>query len=253
MSQDEVEAMASRPNPIAMTHEAQNKVLDAARLIDPTVENFQDLDRLINDHPEWDDRIADALQNTGYLDLWRYEVETHRWRYDHAVMATMTAPSIQQDLRAYCIGTVQEAYSGGVRFAVNLEHYRRRHHVSPRRSWQLLIEFYETLVSNEHCRREVARTWLAAAYPADLERHMEKIEPHFQMWFSIVDRVEPRLGALAHLAIQSEKSTMVCSSCGDGPITDYRIVNAAEAMPGVPSLRLCDDCVRIRRGSRRTA
>jgi hypothetical protein len=248
VSQDEVEAMASRPNPIAMTHKAQNEVLDAARLLDPTVENFHDLDRLIHDHPEWDDRIADVQQSTGYLDLWRYEVETHPWRYDHSVMATMTTPSIQQDLRAYCIGTVQEAYSGGVRFAVNLEHYRRRHQVSPRRSWQLLIELYKTLVSNDHCRREVARTWLAAAYPADLERHMEKIEPHSEMWFSIVDRVEPRLGALARLAIQSEKNTMVCSSCGDGPITDYRIVNAAEAMPGVPSLRLCDDCVRIRRG-----
>lgn len=248
VSQDEVEAMAKRPNPIAMTHKAQNEVLDFARSLDPTVENFQDLDRLINDHPEWDARIASVLQSSGYLDLWRYEVETHPWRYDRSVMATMMAPSIQQDLRAYCIGTVQEAYSGGVRFTVNLEHYRRRQQVSPRRSWQLLIELYETLVSNDHCRREVARSWLAAAYPADLERHMEKIEPHSEMWFWIVDRVEPRLGALARLAIQSKKSSMVCSSCGDGPITDYRTVNAAEAMPGIPSLRLCDDCVTIRRG-----
>ncbi len=246
--QDEIEAMARRPNPIAMTHRAQNEVLDSARSLDPTVENFQDLDRMINDHPEWDGRIASVLQSSGYLDLWRYEVETHPWRYDHAVMATMTSPEIQQDLRAYCIGTVQEAHRGGVRFAVNLEHYRQRHRVSPRQSWRLLIALYETLVSNDHARREVARAWLVKAYPADLELHMERIEPHSEMWFSIVDRVEPRLGALARIMIENEKSTMVCSSCGDEPITDYRIANAAKAMPGVPSLRLCDDCVEIRRG-----
>ncbi|MCQ4632659.1 hypothetical protein GB927_021640 [Shinella sp. CPCC 100929] len=248
VSQEEIETMARRPNPIAMTHKAQNEVLDVARSLDPTVESFQDLARLIKDHPEWDRHIADVLQSSGYLDLWRYEVETHPWRYDHAFMATMTEPDIQQDLRAYCIGTVQEAYSGGIRFAVNLEHYRQMHQVLPRQSWQLLIRLYETLVSNDHSRREVARAWLAAAHPVDLELHMEKIGPHSDMWFSIVDRVEPRLGALARIMIENEKSALVCSSCGDEPITDYRIANAAEAMPGVPSLRLCEDCVGIRRG-----
>jgi len=41
---------------------------------------------------------------------------------------------------------------------------------------------------------------------------------------------------------------MVCFSCGDQPITDHRIANAAEAISGVPSLRLCDDCAGIRQG-----
>lgn len=248
IAQDEIEAMARRPNPIAMTHTVQNQVLDFARSLDASVETFQDLDQVINDHPEWDSRIADVLQRSGYLDLWRYELETHPWRYDHATMATMTGLEIQQELRLYCVDTVKEAYSGGIRFAVNLAHYNQRHLASPRRSWQLLIGLYETLVRNDHSRREVARSWLAKTYPADLKLHMERIEPHSEMWFAIVDRVEPRLGALARIVIANEKSKMVCSSCGDEPTTDYRIANAAEAMPGVPSLRLCNDCVNIRRG-----
>ena len=77
---------------------------------------------------------------------------------------------------------------------------------------------------------------------------MERIEPHSELWFFIVDRVEPQLGQLARLSIKCEQSVGVCSSCGDHPIQDYRIINADDAMPGVPSLRLCSDCVNIRRG-----
>ncbi|MCB4860959.1 hypothetical protein K7W03_15305 [Sphingobium sp. PNB] len=55
------------------------------------------------------------------------------------------------------------------------------------------------------------------------------------------------LGAISRISIQRMGSPDVCSACGD-PADDYRLVNAAEAMPGVPSLRLCSDCVGIRRG-----
>lgn len=69
--------------------------------------------------------------------------------------------------------------------------------------------------------------------------------PHSEQWFSIVDRVEPALGQIARLSIHHMKSLEVCSACCD-PAEDYLLVNAAEMMPGVPSLRLCVDCVEIR-------
>ncbi|MER9858474.1 MULTISPECIES: hypothetical protein [unclassified Mesorhizobium] len=77
---------------------------------------------------------------------------------------------------------------------------------------------------------------------------MEQIEPHSAYWFSIVDRVEPKLAAISRHAIEAEGRTNVCSACGDEPTLDYRLVNSAETMPGVPSLRLCEDCIEIRRG-----
>lgn len=94
VSQNEIEAMARRPNPIALTHKAQNQVLDFARSLDPTVETFQDLDQLIHDHPEWDLPVARVLRESGYLDLWRYEFETHAWRYDLALIETMRSPDM---------------------------------------------------------------------------------------------------------------------------------------------------------------
>lgn len=75
---------------------------------------------------------------------------------------------------------------------------------------------------------------------------MERVEPHSDLWLSIVDRVEPKLGMLARIAIESEQSLEICSSCGDEPVNDYRIANSASAMSGVLSLRFCDDCHAIR-------
>ncbi|MER8954372.1 hypothetical protein NKH98_16855 [Mesorhizobium sp. M0833] len=153
-----------------------------------------------------------------------------------------------EDLRDYCIGTVREAYSGKIRFAVNLVLLRALHVQYPRESLRLEVELYDTLVRNDQMRREVAYTWLSKHYPDDLKRHMEQIEPHSALWYSIVDRIEPTLAALSRNSVEREGEATVCSSCGDQPTLDYRLVNGAETMPGVPSLRLCEDCIEIRRG-----
>lgn len=106
---------------------------------------------------------------------------------------------------------------------------------------------YETLVYNDQNRREIAYDWLKKHYPDQLSQHMEEIEPHTPYWWSIIDLVEPRLAALSRHVVAAE-GIDVCTSCGDQPAYPYRMVNGAKIMLGVPSLRLCDDCVGIRRG-----
>jgi hypothetical protein len=116
----------------------------------------------------------------------------------------MTNARRMEDLRQYCIGTVQEAYTAGVRFAVNLRYYRTANQVDERETTHLLIDLYETLVRNDQQRREVARAWLSKHCPIDLKQYMERIEPHSELWFSIVERVEPQLGLLARANIHQE-------------------------------------------------
>ncbi|MEE9374832.1 MAG: hypothetical protein V3V04_00700, partial [Rhizobiaceae bacterium] len=245
---DEIAWMETQANPIQMTQDAHNEVLSIARQLDASIENFQDLDRLVRERPEYDSIIAKAYRETGYLDLWKHELGTHPWRYNLDAMLSMQNASNLEDLRDYCIETISEAYSGGIRFSVNLIHYKQAQKVAPRETLGQLIALYNTLVQNDQNRREVARTWLLKHYPDEVKRHMERVKPHSELWFSIVDRVEPNLGALARIAIEAEQSKEICSSCGDRPATDYRIANSAEAMPGVPSLRLCDECHSIRLG-----
>ena len=196
--------------------------------------------------PEADQVITNALVSSGYLELWKKEVDRHPWRYTSGLMDKLSEPP--ELLRDYCIGTIKEAYSGGVRFAINLVQLKALQEQHPRRAFCLEIELYETLVRNDQSRREIAYDWLQRHHPDLLKQHMEEIEPHTPYWWSLIDRVEPHLAALSRHAVVSEDSTDVCTSRGDQPAAPYRVANGAEAMPGVPSLRLCDDCIAIRRG-----
>ncbi|EXS71102.1 YiiX/YebB-like N1pC/P60 family cysteine hydrolase [Sphingobium sp. Ant17] len=247
VSSAELAAWAKRPNPIADMQEVQNRILTAARRLDPSVENFSDLDQLVQDHPEWDEEIARVYRESGYLDLWRADFAINPWHYDLDHMEESAGPHPDQGLLEYCISTVREFHTGGLRFAVNLLHYQRALEANRRKTTAQLVMLYQQLVVNDQTRRDVALAWLKRHHPEEAARHLQRIPPHSDLWFSIVDRVEPRLGAISRISIQRMGSPDVCSACGD-PADDYRLVNAAEAMPGVPSLRLCSDCVRIRRG-----
>ncbi len=247
VSEAELAAWAARPNPLADMRAAQNEVLEVARKLDPSVENFTDLDALVQQNPQWDERIALAYRESGYLDLWRADFAINPWHYDLDVMEADTKDGRVDELRSYCISTIREFHTGGLRFAVNLAHYEAALQTNLRHTTTQLVGLYKQLVRNDHLRREVALAWLQRHHPNDAHAHLQRITPHSDQWFSIIDRVEPRLGAIARLSIERMGSSEVCSSCGDPP-DDYLLVNSAEAMPGVPSLRLCTDCVEIRRG-----
>lgn len=247
VSERELEAWAARPDPIAATHDAQNAILAIARALDPTIENFNDLDAFVQAHPRHDDAIARAYRDTGYLDIWRNDFAVNPWHYDLAEMEAVTNERTVDQMRGYCISTIREYHTGGLRFAVNLAHYERAMQASSRRTTVQLVQLYRQLVKNDHMRRSVALAWLRRRYPADAKAEMQRIVPHTELWFSIVDRVEPRLGVIARMNIEATGTTTGCSSCGD-PAHDFLIVNGADAMPGVPSLRLCPDCVAIRSG-----
>lgn len=247
VSREELAAWRQRPDAIRMMQDSQNAVLAVARGLDESVENFTDVDRLVGDHPEWDGIIAQAYRDSGYLDLWRHEQRINPWHYDIAAMEAMTRDDRLQDLRAYCIGTVRDEHSSGERFAVNLRHYEDAEKGSSRETLLQLIALYQSLVRSDEARRATARTWLGRHFPEDLQAYETRIIPHSDEWFAIIEQVEPNLAVIAHISMAREGTKEVCSSCGD-PARDYRLANAADAMPGVPSLRLCDDCVAIRRG-----
>jgi hypothetical protein len=106
VSAEELAWTSGRPNPIQAMHDAQNAVLDAARSVDPEVENFNDLYGLLVRRPEADQVIAAALESSGYLEIWKMEVGGHPWRYSNGLM----------DLLFASPETVRARRSGGRRF-----------------------------------------------------------------------------------------------------------------------------------------
>lgn len=247
LSEEEAQGWRAGAGALDRQKEAQNAVLSAVRRLDGSVETFEDVDRVVEQHPEWDEEIAQAYLSSGYLDLWREMVGRHPWRYDLR-LALALDPDLASDIRAYCVETIREYHTGGERFAVMLAYYQAAQERTPRVSRAHLVELYRSLVRLENSRRSVARAWLLRHHPDDVAQFIQRVEPHSESWFAIVDRVEPMLGLMARASIEATGSLEVCSSCGDTPAKDLRIVNEADAMPGVPSLRLCGDCAGIRRG-----
>lgn len=246
VTEAELAVWAARPNPIAEMQRTQNEILEVARKLDSSVENFNDLDAFVQQHPEHDETIAQAYRDSGYLDLWKFNFRINPWHYDLDKMDAITNDRTVENLRAYCISTIREFHTSGLRYAVNLTRYKRAIQAELRRTIVQLVVLYQQLTRNDQARRDTALAWLRRYFPEDAKCHLQRIAPHSELWFQIVDQVEPRLGAIARANILRFGTDKGCSSCGD-PADDYLLVNSAEAMPGVPSLRLCPDCVQIRR------
>jgi Permuted papain-like amidase enzyme, YaeF/YiiX, C92 family len=241
VSTAELAAWDARPNPIAEMQRAQNAILDAARELEPSIESFDDVDAFVQRHPEHDAAIAYAYRESGYLDLWRADLAINSWHYDLEAMDAITDDRTLDDLRGYCISTVREFHTGGLRYAVNLAHYERHVQADRRETTAQLLLLYRQIVRNDQMRRDAALAWLRRYFPADAKRYLQRIVPHSELWFSIVDRVEPRLGALARANNRSSGTDAGCRPVA-APLT---IICSSTA------LRRCQACHRF--GCARTA
>jgi hypothetical protein len=215
VTERELSAWDARPNPVAAMQRAQNDILAVARAIDPSIENFNDLDALVQRRPEHDDVIAAAYRDTGYLEIWRNDFAVNPWHYDLDEMEAVTNGGTMAEMREYCVSTIREFHTGGLRFAVNLSHYERSMQDRRRVTTAQLLYLYRQLVHNDHMRRTVALEWLRRHYPEDAKSELQRIVPHSDHWFSIVDRVEPHLGAIARINVEASGGVDGCSACGD--------------------------------------
>jgi hypothetical protein len=72
------------------------------------------------------------------------------------------------------------------------------------------------------------------------------LKPHTAEWFKALETTNPRQAAHTKHILSLARSDAVCSICGDESNRDYKLVNK-EAHSPVSTMRLCDDCLEIRR------
>lgn len=73
------------------------------------------------------------------------------------------------------------------------------------------------------------------------------LKPHSPEWITALKKTNPRQAALTQAVLAAAGRKDVCSICGDEDSSDYRLAGE-QAVPGVVStLRLCQDCLGIRR------
>lgn len=227
----------------AMMRAAINAVMNGARKKNEDIQNFDDLHAHLMRHPEDDAYMCALLEESGYLNVWKVETDKNPWQYDFDLMNALPSTS---GLEEYCWGTLSDEMAGPSRYIVNRGGYAYLSRVSASRFFRMMLDLYDKLAELHRTRVKVATKWLEAndLFEAAAE---SVLRPHTPEWFAALDLWNPPQAAMTRIAIKSAGSPDVCSICGDDPARDYRLEERHRAAGGVDTMRLCDDCLKIRR------
>lgn len=244
ITQAQIDRLESVSDGTLRMRDVTNTLLKAARTISPAIQDLNDIDQHLIAHPEDDAHLCRALEESGYLTHWKTEVAKHPWRYE---IQLMNAVPDKAEVEAYCQSTLADEPIGSYRYIVNHGGYVA---YSTRYSlgyFELKRKLYELLASIHKARLDVATQWLVnnnlpvpAAPPP--------LRPHSPEWFNALEIWNPKQAAMTKYITEQMGSHDVCSICGDDPAKDYRLPATHRPLGAVDTLRLCDDCLRIRRG-----
>ena len=137
--------------------------IEAVRGIAPDVMNVNDAIRLSINSPEYDSKIYEALQKSGYLDYWRVEQINFPWRHDIVDMVRLqnSDTTLIPEIRAYCNQTIASDAAG--EFSHWNECLKALQDTGPARSnmtIQAMIDLYIHLNIQHHMRIKTATIWL---------------------------------------------------------------------------------------------
>lgn len=220
---------------------AINAVLDGAREKDPGIQTFDDLHRHLVDNPEQDGHFCRLLESSSYLSLWQIEFNRNPWQYDLDLMNAAPDAEVED----YCWKTMDSENAGPNRFIVNRGAYTLLSMEHGLEFFRIMADLYERLAGLHHQRVEVAAKWLETRKRIKLAPSPVLI-PHTDEWFAALSRWNPAQAMMTRMVLQAAGRSDVCSVCGDDPANDYRLDEEYRPPSGVDTLRLCDDCLRIR-------
>jgi hypothetical protein len=242
VSETEAERWMAHRDLTGAMRDAINAVLEGARAKDERIQTFEDVVPHLINHPENDAYFADLLKSSGYLTAWQLNTERNRWQYEDSYMAELPFDECAE----YCKGTLDEE-SGASRYLINRGAYRSLSFQYKLTSFALFFELYDLLASLHRQRVAVARRWLEAnglIEPAD----DIVLVPHTPAWFASMEVWDPVKAAQTRYVIDNARRDDICSICGDDPASDYRLQKTFRPPGGPDTLRLCEDCVEIRKG-----
>jgi hypothetical protein len=222
--------------------DAINAVLGGARAKDPSIQTFDDLHKHLVRHPQDDDEFCQLLETSGYLSVWEIEQNKNPWQYNFALMSAAPAAQIEE----YCWSVLANEDGGPNRYLVNRGGYVLFSRQYDLHFFRVMADLYEHLVTLHRQRVDTAAKWLEANGRVPLSAP-PTLTPHTPEWFTALEQWDLPKVMMTREIIRLSGRLDVCSVCGDDPASDYRLAEGHRPAGGVDTLRLCDDCVRIRR------
>jgi hypothetical protein len=222
--------------------DAINMVLRGAREKDPNIQTFDDLHSHLVSHPEHDNDFCRLLEASGYLLIWKIELEKNPWQYDLDLMSAEPAGPIED----YCWSVLKNEEVGPNRYVVNRGGYKLFSLQCDLNFFRVMLELYERLAELHRRRVDVATKWLEANGCLARQAPSHLI-PHTPEWFEVLEQWDPPQAMITHKVIEMTGRPDVCSICGDDPASDYYLAEEHRSAGGVDTFRLCNDCAQIRR------
>jgi hypothetical protein len=244
VTDEELSRWTAHADSTAAMRKAINDVLEGARTKSKNIQTFEDIVPFLILNPAEDAFFADLLARSGYLTVWQLNTERNRWQYEDGLLVELPVDKCEE----YCMGMVRDEKAGPHRYLINRAAYRSLSHQHNLRSFKLLFDLYDFLAAEYRQRLTVATRWLEAngliTPVADVV-----LRPHSPEWFLAMDNWDPVKAAVTRFVVDQAGREDICSVCGDDPATDYRIEKGFRPPGGPDTLRLCDDCLVIRRSS----
>jgi permuted papain-like amidase YaeF/Yiix C92 family enzyme len=244
VTEEEAARWAEHTDATQSMRDATNCLLQGARKKNKNIQTFDDVIGHLIEHPEDDGYVLDLLSKSGYLTAWQIDTDKSAWQYDDDLIATLPRTECEE----YCWGTLKDEEGGPNRYIVNRGQCAGLYKQFGLSSFQALLELFDLLAARHRQRIVVATRWLQsnnllAPIPDKI------LVPHSPEWFAAQQLWDPFKAAQTKSIIGAAGREDVCSVCGDDPAQDYRLEKAFRPAGGVDTLRLCDDCLTIRRAS----
>ncbi|EBD0655973.1 hypothetical protein FHL43_03955 [Salmonella enterica] len=138
---------ANERNPIQRQTEITNSILQSVRCI--TGKDIQTLEQVIEYvilFPNNDESISKVFKDSGYLDMWKYEVEKNSWRYDAIGFLKLNIPPSQ--LIDLASRELQMGRNRLVRYQANYMQYLHLNKIHGGECLGEHVKLYENLVRN---------------------------------------------------------------------------------------------------------
>lgn len=159
ISAEESDSWDNHLNTPQLMRDATNKLLSAARKLDPDIQNISDLNEFLVRYPEHDSAVNELYIDSGYLDVWKFEFNKNPWHYDLDTMEGIDSRH-KKSIQRYCQSTLDDDPRDQNRFTKNLTGYLHFNRQYPRKTFATLIELYRILVDLHAQRFDVAQAWI---------------------------------------------------------------------------------------------
>jgi hypothetical protein len=152
------------------------------------------------------------------------------------------------EIENYCWSVLANEDAGPNRYIVNHGAYTLLARQYDLHFFRVMAELHDLLATLHRRRVDIAAEWLKANghLVTSAKPHLT---PHSPEWFTALQQWDPAKAMMTREVVELAGRTDVCSICGDDPASDYLLEEEYRPAGGPDTLRLCDDCLEIRRWS----